>query len=123
MAHQGVGHGQGLLDACSGPVVEPNPNCPVEITLGALRGRWTPLILGEFLRSGELSYSQLAAALTGLSDKVLSERLAQLTEAGILERRRTPAWPPRVTYALTDRGRALAPVLEALWSWGRGDAT
>ncbi|GAB3987601.1 helix-turn-helix domain-containing protein [Actinoallomurus acanthiterrae] len=118
MTHQGVGHG--LLDACSGPTPEPDPNCPVEVALAAIRGRWTPLILREFLSSDELSYSQLAAALTGLSDKVLSERLAQLTEAGVLERHRTPAWPPRVTYTLTDRGRALAPVMEALWSWGRG---
>jgi DNA-binding HxlR family transcriptional regulator len=106
-----------LLDACPEPG-EPNPDCPVEITLAALRGRWTPLVLHQFLRAEELGYSALAAALAGLSDKVLSERLAQLTAAGVLERRRTPAWPPRVTYALTERGRALAPVLEALWSWG-----
>ncbi|HEX5117670.1 MAG TPA: helix-turn-helix domain-containing protein [Pseudonocardiaceae bacterium] len=97
-----VGH---ALDVCSGPVVAPDPQCPVEITLAALRGRWTPLVLGEFFRHGELSFSELAAALPGLSDKVLSQRLNHLTDAGIVERRRTPSWPPRVRYSLTERGR------------------
>jgi DNA-binding HxlR family transcriptional regulator len=86
-----------------------------------LRGRWMPLVLLEFLRNGELSFSELAAALSGLSDKVLSERLIQLTDAGVLARHRTPGWPPRVRYVLTDRGRALAPVLEAMWLWGAGN--
>lgn len=120
MAHQTVGHAVPLPGDCAGPVAEPDPACPVEVALGALRGRWTPLVLREFLRRGELSYSELAAALSGLSDKVLSERLAQLTEAGVISRHRTPAWPPRVRYALTERGRALGPVLWALWSWGAG---
>ncbi|GLY67559.1 winged helix-turn-helix transcriptional regulator [Amycolatopsis taiwanensis] len=119
MAHQTVSYPKdGPLGTCLGPVVEPNPNCPVEITLAALRGRWTPLVLLEFLRNGELGFSELAGALPGLSDKVLSERLNQLTDAGIVERHRTPSWPPRVRYTLTERGRDLAPVLETLWSWG-----
>lgn len=95
MAHQTVGHTR-LLSTCTGPDV----------------------VLLEFLRNGELSFSELAAALSRLSDKVLSERLAQLTDAGVLARHRTPGWPPRVRYVLTGRGRALAPVLEAMWLWG-----
>ncbi|MEO3874936.1 helix-turn-helix domain-containing protein [Nonomuraea sp. B12E4] len=123
MTHQAVGYAQdGPLGACLGPAVEPNPDCPVEVTLATLRGRWTPLVLLEFLRNGERSYSELAAALSRLSDKVLSDRLAQLTEAGVIERHRTPSWPPRVTYTLTERGRALAPVLETLWSWGAAES-
>lgn len=119
MAHQAVSYAQdGPLGECLGPVVEPNPTCPVEITLAALRGRWTPLVLREFLRNDELSFSELAGALPGLSDKVLSERLNQLTDADVIERHRTSSWPPRVRYTLTERGRDLAPVLQTLWSWG-----
>jgi DNA-binding HxlR family transcriptional regulator len=117
VAHQTVGHGS-LLEVCPGPDVRPGADCPVEVTLAALRGRWMPLVLLEFLRSGELGFSELAAALPNLSDKVLSERLTQLSDAGVLTRHRTPAWPPRVRYALTDRGRALGPVLQAMWRWG-----
>jgi DNA-binding HxlR family transcriptional regulator len=117
VAHQTVGHGS-LLEVCPGPDARPGVDCPVEVTLAALRGRWMPLVLLEFLRSGDLGFSELAAALPHLSDKVLSERLTQLTDAGVLTRHRTPAWPPRVRYALTDRGRALGPVLQAMWHWG-----
>ncbi|MFC4009603.1 winged helix-turn-helix transcriptional regulator [Nonomuraea purpurea] len=119
MAHQTVGHA-GLPGVCTGPDAAPSPDCPVEAALTVLRGRWMPLVLLQFLRDGELGFSELAVALPGLSDKVLSERLAQLTDAGVLVRHRTPGWPPRVKYVLTDRGRTLAPVLEALWLWGAG---
>ncbi|GAB3970459.1 helix-turn-helix domain-containing protein [Plantactinospora veratri] len=118
MAHQTVGYAAtGLMDACSGRVVEPHPSRPVDATLAVLRGRWTALVIREFLH-GDRSFSELAQALPKLSDKTLADRLAQLTEAAVLERRRTPGWPPRVRYALTDRGRALAPVLQAMWEWG-----
>ncbi|MEU8471470.1 winged helix-turn-helix transcriptional regulator [Streptomyces sp. NPDC029006] len=52
------------------------------------------------------------------SDKVLSDRLAQLTSAGVIERHRTPGWPPRVRYVLTSQGRALEPVMRSMWEWG-----
>ena len=121
MAHQTVGYGQGLLDRCQGPSAAPAATCPVEVTLAALRGRWTAVVLVQFLR-GEHHFSELAQVLPKLSDKVLTERLAQLTEAGVLQRHRTPGWPPRVRYGLTERGRALIPVLQALWDWGAHSA-
>jgi DNA-binding HxlR family transcriptional regulator len=66
----------------------------VEITLAALRGRWTALVIRELLH-GPRSFSQLAQALPTLSDKVVTDRLAQLVEAGALDRHRTPGWLPR----------------------------
>lgn len=118
MAYQIVGYaGAGLLDTCAGSVVKPSPSCPVEVTLAVLRGRWTALLIREFL-NGDRRFTDLARALPSLSDKILSERLAQLTAAGVLDRCAVPGWPPRVQYALTDRGRALMPVLQALWDWG-----
>ncbi|MFI9771409.1 winged helix-turn-helix transcriptional regulator [Streptomyces sp. NPDC052415] len=49
---------------------------------------------------------------------MLSDRLAQLDEAGVIHRDRRPGWPPRVRYTLTPKGRCLGPVLQALWDWG-----
>jgi DNA-binding HxlR family transcriptional regulator len=89
----------------------------VEIALAALRGRWTTLVIRELLR-GECGFTELRRALPELSDKVLSDRLAQLAEAGVLERRRRSGWPPRTHYRLTPHGRRLGPVLQALWDWG-----
>ncbi|MEV6677198.1 helix-turn-helix domain-containing protein [Streptomyces erythrochromogenes] len=109
-----------LADCPDSALVPPagEPRCPVDVTLTALGGRWTPLVLREFLRRGQATYSELSAALPVLSDKVLSDRLAQLTRAGVIERHRTPGWPPRVRYVLTGRGRALEPVVDSMWEWG-----
>ncbi|MFF8815810.1 winged helix-turn-helix transcriptional regulator [Streptomyces pactum] len=115
MTHPTVRHG--LPDDPRARVAAPDPDCPVEIALAALRGRWTTLVVRELLR-GDHSYSELAAALPRLSDKVLTDRLAQLTDAGVVRRTRTPGWPPAVRYELTAHGRRLGPVLQALWDWG-----
>ncbi|MEU7525358.1 helix-turn-helix domain-containing protein [Saccharothrix sp. NPDC042600] len=97
-------------------VDRPTAECPVEVTLHALRGRWTTLVVRELL-GGARTYSELAAALA-VSDKVLADRLAQLASCGVVERSRVAGWPPRVSYALTPRGQALRGVLDALWEWG-----
>jgi DNA-binding HxlR family transcriptional regulator len=75
------------------------------------------LVIRELLR-GDRTFVDLARALPTLSDKVLADRLDQLTRSGAVHRRRVPGWPTRVEYGLTDRGRALVPVLQALWDWG-----
>ncbi|MBF6210504.1 helix-turn-helix transcriptional regulator [Nocardia puris] len=106
-----------FLNSCRAPDAAPDPACPVEIALAALRGRWTPLVVLELLR-GPRGFSDIARALPSLSDKVLTDRLTQLTKAGVIDRTRTPGWPPRVSYTLTERGRTLVPVLQALWQWG-----
>jgi DNA-binding HxlR family transcriptional regulator len=129
VTHQAVGHlvpparpaRPGLPDDPRADVAGPTPSCPVEITLEALRGRWTTLVIRELLR-GERSFTQLRAALPALSDKVLSDRLTHLVDVGVLDRRRQPGWPPRVSYALTPQGHRLGPVLQALWDWGATDA-
>ncbi|MGV9280792.1 winged helix-turn-helix transcriptional regulator [Streptomyces sp. NPDC003730] len=117
MTHPTVGHPAGLPDDPRADVTAPTPECPVEITLAALHGRWTTLIIRELLR-GAHSYTELRAALPALSDKVLSDRLSHLTKTGVVHRDRHPAWPPRVRYTLTPGGHRLGPVLQALWDWG-----
>ncbi|ARX86071.1 MULTISPECIES: winged helix-turn-helix transcriptional regulator [Streptomyces] len=108
----------GLPDDPRARVTTPTAECPVEVTLAALRGRWTTLLVRELLSGDVYAYSELAAALPQLSDKVLVERLTQLTDAGVVRRTRTPGWPPAVTYELTSHGRELGQVLQALWDWG-----
>ncbi|MGA4839940.1 winged helix-turn-helix transcriptional regulator [Streptomyces sp. G45] len=121
MAHRTVRRtpsAPGLPDDPRARVPAPDPDCPVEIALAALRGRWTTLVVRELLDGATRTYSELAARLPQLSDKVLTDRLAQLAAAGVVQRTRTPGWPPAVTYRLTPHGRELGPVLQALWDWG-----
>ncbi len=78
--------------------------------------RWTGLIL-KVLMNGPLRFHELATRLQVVSDRMLSERLKELEAEGVIERRVFPETPVRVEYRLTDKGRALAPVIDAIEAW------
>jgi DNA-binding HxlR family transcriptional regulator len=78
--------------------------------------RWTGVVLGT-LRDGSAGFRALARAVDGISDSVLSERLAELTDAGLVTRTVTEGPPLSVTSALTRPGRALLPALEQITRW------
>ena len=78
--------------------------------------RWSGVILGLLLQ-GPAHFAVLARTIPGISERMLSDRLAELTEAGIIEREVIPGPPLRVTYRLTEKGRALGPGLLKLAKW------
>jgi len=78
--------------------------------------RWTGAII-FVLMNGPASYSEILTRVPELRDRLLSERLKELEEAGIVSREVIPCRPPSVHYALTDKGLALKPVLQALSGW------
>ncbi len=78
--------------------------------------RWTGAIVRAML-GGAARFSDIAAAVPGLSDRLLSERLRELEAAGVIARTVIPAIPVRVEYALTESGRALDPVIDAVAHW------
>ena len=78
--------------------------------------RWTGAIIRALL-SGIDHFSELAAVVPGLSDRMLSERLKELEAEGIVERRVTPSTPVRVEYHLTEKGRALGEAVNAISAW------
>jgi DNA-binding HxlR family transcriptional regulator len=78
--------------------------------------RWSGAIL-RVLFTGQHRYGQIKAAVPGLSDTMLAERLRSLEADGLIERRVIPSSPVQVEYHLTDKGRDLEPVLEAVISW------
>ncbi len=91
--------------------------CPVARALSVVGDRWTLLILRDcFL--GRTRFDAFIESL-GLTRHVLSDRLARLVSAGVLEKRLYGTRPPRYDYVLTERGRALGPVLLALKDWGK----
>ena len=93
--------------------------CPVARTIDIIGERWTMLILRDLLREGPRKFQDFEASLGGISPNTLSARLKRLEEAGIVERRFYEQHPPRAEYLLTPKGRALRPVLKALFDWGR----
>jgi len=78
--------------------------------------RWSGVVLGTLI-GGPAGYRELSRAIDGISDSVLSDRLSALTAAGIVSRTVNTGPPLSVEYALTERGRALIPALEALGRW------
>ena len=82
--------------------------------------RWTGAIL-EVMRSAgrPLRFSEIAASIPDLSDRLLSERVKELEARGLVEREVHPGPPVRVTYSLTDMGHALEPALTELKSWAQ----
>jgi DNA-binding HxlR family transcriptional regulator len=94
-----------------------NP-CPVGCCAEIISGKWTLLLIRD-LAEGSQRFCELERSLRGISPRTLSLRLRALEENGIVERRTYPEVPPRVEYALTDKGSALVPLIEDMRAYGR----
>jgi DNA-binding HxlR family transcriptional regulator len=95
----------------------PNSDCPVCRTADIVCGKWTMLVIRD-LADGRSRFCELERSLEGISPRTLSLRLRSLEEEGVVERRTYPEVPPRVEYALTEKGRALVPIVESMRAYG-----
>ena len=91
--------------------------CPVARAVRSLDGKWTLLIIRDLL-GGTRRFGELRSSLVGISSKTLTDRLRELADDGLVSRTMYAQIPPRVDYSLTERGRAAAPIIDALGSWG-----
>lgn len=91
--------------------------CPVARTAEIISGKWTLLIIRD-LTTGTKRFSELERSLVGISPKTLSERLSALEREGVLHRRTYAEVPPKVEYSLTEKGQALAEVIDAMRTYG-----
>ena len=94
-----------------------NSTCPVCRTADIVCGKWTLLVIRD-LAEGRSRFCELERSLQGISPRTLSLRLRALEEEGIVERQTYPEVPPRVEYALTEKGRALVPLIEDMRAYG-----
>jgi DNA-binding HxlR family transcriptional regulator len=83
---------------------------------GFLGKRWNGVLLATLI-AGPAGFSELRRAVSGISDSVLSERLSELCQAGLVQRSVTDGPPVAVHYALTTAGQALLPALQELTTW------
>ena len=93
------------------------PACPVETTLTLISDKWKVLILRD-LMPGTKRFGELKKSVGNVSQKVLTAQLRQMEDSGLLTRKVYPGVPPRVEYTLTELGRSLKPILDAMWNWG-----
>jgi len=91
--------------------------CPrFEAAMKILGKRWTGLVI-RVLLDGPARFSEMAARIPEMSDRMLAERLRELEVEGIVRRDVFPETPVRIEYRLTEKGRALAPVMDQVHAW------
>ena len=100
------------------PQSSPLPTCPVETTLMLIGDKWKVLILRD-LMPGAKRFGELRKSIGTVSQKVLTAQLRDMEASGLISRKVYPQVPPRVEYSLTDLGKSLKPILEAMQDWGR----
>ncbi|CAK7070010.1 MAG: HTH-type transcriptional activator HxlR [Desulfovibrio sp.] len=94
-------------------------HCPVEATITLIGGKYKSLILWNLMR-GTLRFSQLRKEVSAATPKMLTQQLRELEADGLVRRTVYPEVPPKVEYSLTDFGKSIRPVLEAMYEWGTG---
>ncbi len=93
------------------------PACPVETTLTLIGDKWKVLILRDLL-PGTKRFGELKKSIGNVSQKVLTAQLRDMEKSGLVNRKVYPEVPPHVEYSLTELGRSLQPILDALRDWG-----
>ena len=95
------------------------PACPVETTLMLIGDKWKVLILRD-LMPGTRRFGELKKSIGSVSQKVLTAQLRDMEANGLVHREVYAEVPPRVEYSLTEVGRSLKPILDAMSAWGQG---
>lgn len=93
------------------------PACPVETTLMLIGDKWKVLILRD-LMPGTKRFGELKKSIGSVSQKVLTAQLRDMEEKGLVSRTVYAEVPPRVEYSLTELGKSLSPILDAMREWG-----
>jgi len=97
----------------------PTPeDCAVERALSVVGAKWTLVVLHQ-LMDGPRRFSELQRLIPAASPKMLTLRLRELEQLGLLTRTMHAEMPPRVEYQLTQQGRSLRPIIASIQKWGR----
>ena len=100
-----------MIEQCNGFT------CPVEATISLIGGKYKAVILWHLMNS-TLRYSELHRKMPKATDKMLAQQLRELEKDGLNNRVVFPVVPPKTDYSLTEYGKTLAPILDAMCSWG-----
>ena len=96
-------------------------DCPVTRCLAVIGGKWKPVIL-FCIANGVDRFGAMQRAVPGITKQMLTKQLRELEAAGIVTRTVYAEVPPRVDYALTDRGRSVLPIIDQMRAWGEAQS-
>lgn len=91
--------------------------CPVDLTLQIIGGRWKAIVIWN-LRENAKRFSELKRILVVINDKMLSQVLRDLEKQGVVHRKVYEIVPPKVEYSLTEEGKKLLPIMQAMSEYG-----
>ncbi len=92
--------------------------CEIEVTLHVIGGKYKPLIIYFLTRNGTKRFGQILEYMGPISQKTLTSQLRELERDGIVTRKIYAEVPPKVEYSVTEKGRSLYPILQAMCRWG-----
>lgn len=96
-----------------------NYRCEIEITLEVISGKWKSLIMWHLGQEDVIRFNEFRRRIPDISQKMLTQQLRNLEEAGLVDRKIYQQVPPMVEYSLTDMGKELIPILDAMDVWGK----
>lgn len=94
------------------------PECPVATTVQLIGNKWKLLIIRNLVNNEKQRFTEFSKTIPGISKKVLTDNLRALEDNGIIAREVFAEVPPRVEYSLTELGKTLKPILDAMSDWG-----
>ena len=97
--------------------IRENYTCPLELTHDIIRGKWKPIILWQ-LGEGDASLVVLQKGIAGIGQKMLLQHLAELQDFGMVQKEQYEGYPLKVSYSLTDKGKRMLSVVEAMQEIG-----
>lgn len=93
------------------------PACPIECVIEKLSKKWSLLILGSFMQGEKLRFSEIIHSLPKLNTRILSQRLSELEQEGLIVRTVTQTKPTTIFYQITNKGMALQQVVGHYADW------
>lgn len=96
-----------------------NFRCEIEVTLEVISGKWKALILWHLGQEELIRFNEFRRRIPDISQKMLTQQLRRLEEVGLVNRKIYNQVPPMVEYSLTDIGKELIPILDAMDVWGK----
>ena len=100
--------------------LEEDIRCPLEYGLAIFGGKWKSRIICVLNEKGTLRYSALRGEMLNITDAVLAAALKELIADELVERHSYNEIPPRVEYALSEKGRSVIPILQSICQWAGG---
>jgi len=94
-------------------------NCPMDITINILSGKWKLSILWHLANKGVIRFNEFQRILPTITQKTLTMQLRELESDNIIYRKIYAEVPPKVEYGLTDLGESMKPILSSMCEWGK----